>query len=297
MNDPRRTSWNWLAPRLSPAKIFGKAEAGARPSLPAVEALGDRVMLSGDVSASELPGKLPSADSTQILIGLLKTQLPLVNGELAALKIAEQLIGDDQLANKLMEGYLKLDTALFKFGESLIKGEYKLEYKIEDALLKIDELVATLEPEAVKQLEPVLSKINQDALQIVGVLSKFEGGELEQKAELIYLKLSEEFAKINEELLKVGSKVFDGGLDSIKGEYEFLKFEYQFLKIDETLNKLEDLALLKILEPAIDGLKFQTLGFIQSFLDVGGEVILIGEDLNIGVTLEATSDDLIEELE
>lgn len=287
MNDPRRTSWNWLAPRLSPARIFGKAEAGARPSLPAVEALGDRVMLSVD---------LPAADSSQILIGLLKSQLPLVNGELAALKIAEQLIGDDQLAHKLMEGYLKLDTALFKFGESLIKGEYKLEHKIEDALLKIDELVGTLEPEAVKQLAPVLSKINQDALQIAGVLSKFEGGELEQNAQLIYLKLSEEFAKVNEELLKIGSKVFDGGLDSIKGEYEFLKFEYQFLKIDETLNKLQDLALLKFLEPAIDGLKFQTLGFIQSFLNVGGEVIL-GEDLNVGVTLEAASDDLIEELE
>ena len=291
MNDPRRISWNWLAPRLSPAKMFVKAsstaEAGARPSLPAIEALGDRVMLSVD---------LPAADSSQILIGLLKSQLPLVNGELAALKIAEQLIGDDQLANKLMEGYLKLDTALFKFGEALIKGEYKLEYKIEDALLKIDELVGTLEPEAVKQLAPVLSKVNEDAMQIVGVLSKFAGGELEQKAQLIYLKLSEEFSKINEELLKVGSKIFDGGLDSIKGEYEFLKFEYQFLKIDETLNKLQDLTLLKILEPAIEGLKFQTLGFIENFLGVGGEVIL-GGDFDNGVTLAETSDDLIEELE
>jgi hypothetical protein len=294
MNDPRRISWKWLAPRLSPAKIFGEAsstpQAGVRPSLPAVEALGDRVMLSVD---------LPAADSSQILIGLLKSQLPLVNGELAALKIAEQLIGDDQLSHKLLEGYLKLDTALFKFGESLIKGDYKLEYKIEDALLKIDELVGTLEPDAVKQLAPVLSKVNEDAMQIVGVLSKFAGGELEHKAELVYLKLGAEFAKINEELLKIGYKIFDGGLDSIKGEYEFLKFEYQFLKIDDTLNKLQDLALLKILEPAIDGLKFQTLGFIQNFLNVGrdgGEVIL-GGDFDTGVTLAETSDDLIEELE
>jgi len=84
-------SWKWLQ-RSNARELTARAEpAGAspRPCLPAVEALGDRILLSAVAPAAASSDGPPPAD--QILIGLIKGELKLATSELAAL----QLVGGE----------------------------------------------------------------------------------------------------------------------------------------------------------------------------------------------------------
>jgi len=126
-------TWNWLPLRNHRRHDPGDTPAAVptRPCLPAVEPLGDRVMLSAaPAAAAEGP---PPAD--QILIGLLKGQLGLATQELAALKLA----GDDsQLVHKLTERFLKIDDVANKYGDALIKGDLT-DQKIKLALFELEQ--------------------------------------------------------------------------------------------------------------------------------------------------------------
>ena len=101
-------SWKWLSSRSTARELAAQAlrsKAPPRPCLPAVEPLGDRIMLS--VSAAAATDGPPPID--QVLIGLIKGELSLATSELAAMKLAG---GEDrQLLHKLTEGFLKIGRA------------------------------------------------------------------------------------------------------------------------------------------------------------------------------------------
>src|SRR5690348_9120030 len=82
-------SWNWIAARLSPRRIWSKTATSTprRPAIAAVEPLGDRVMFSVSVNASSEAGGPPVGDSAE-LAALIKGELPLVNEEQNLLKLA-----------------------------------------------------------------------------------------------------------------------------------------------------------------------------------------------------------------
>src|SRR5690242_19357813 len=94
-------SWKWLqrsnARELTPREPQG---VPPRPCLPAVEPIGDRIMLSAVSPAAASTDGPPPAD--RILIGLIKGELNLATSELAALN----LVGgeDPQVLHKVTEG-------------------------------------------------------------------------------------------------------------------------------------------------------------------------------------------------
>src|SRR4051812_16192512 len=114
-------SWKWLSSRSS-ARIRGSRTASsqtpARPCLPAVEPLGDRILLSAVAPAAASEGPPPI---DRVLIGLLKGELNLANSELAALKLAGA--EDPQLLHTLTGGFLKIDAVINKVSEAVIKGD------------------------------------------------------------------------------------------------------------------------------------------------------------------------------
>src|SRR5258705_11522322 len=106
-------SWKWLSSRLTTRALATPGTTPSRPCLPAIEQLDDRVLLSVSFEGA------PNGD-TQILIGLLRGQVPLVSHEVNLLKIAGDLKLD---IHKLNESFLKIDDVIYKYGESLVKGE------------------------------------------------------------------------------------------------------------------------------------------------------------------------------
>src|SRR5438552_3603381 len=104
-------SWKWLSSRPTARELAAAGASGqspARPCLPRVEPLGDRILLSvAPAAASTTDGPPPI---NQVLIGLLQGELKLATQEVAALNI----VGGDnpQLLHKLTEAFLSIDAKL-----------------------------------------------------------------------------------------------------------------------------------------------------------------------------------------
>src|SRR5688500_20015904 len=86
------------------------ASAPSRPCLPAVEQLGDRIMMSADpMSSVAQPLALtnPPPQVSAILIGMMKGDTDAFASDLAALKLAASL--DARLGHKLADVLKKVD--------------------------------------------------------------------------------------------------------------------------------------------------------------------------------------------
>jgi len=260
-------SWKWLSSRLTTRALATPGTTPSRPCLPAIEQLDDRVLLS--VSA-------PNGD-TQILIGLLRGQVPLVSHEVNLLKIAGDLKLD---IHKFNESFLKIDDLIYKFGEDIlgpIKGEssgLKQDKTISDLkieFLKIDMLIGGLPEGEDRQLKLLVDTFENKAIDLVNFLgTSINGGDLEHKDEETYLKVADSFLKLDGAILKAEE-------DSIARKAGKGQQEYLILKLTDVL-----VSSLKVSD---SDLKTELLG-----LEADTLAILDGGGNTDGVTVETTDD-------
>ena len=231
--------------------------APSRPCLPQVEQLGDRIMLS--VGPQIVVGDVGSDD---ILVALVQGQLPILKSQLEVLKLGGALTGTDASLKveflKLTDGFLKLQDAVYDFGDVLIKGELKLApagFDLTTALNKattnITDELAKLETMAFSwgKQSPMLPAVQDVATETMALVNALlqppPGGGVDTQAQsLQFLKLSDEFLKINQDIIKIGSDTFLGQKIN-NGELEYLQIKMNDILI--TGAKLGDEQLQKIL--------------------------------------------------
>jgi hypothetical protein len=215
-------SWKWM-PSRSARNAFGPTDTSpqptSRPCLPAVEMLGDRILLSVSVE----PGgsnENPPPPVDQILIGLLKGELKLATDEIAALK----LVGgeDPQALHDITGGFLKIDEVIEKYGEAIIKGELT-EQKIKLAQAELDRAFAKIGDIklAGEALQAALGDIKLDTAGILASLNRVGTvGDLSQKEQFQYLKIADLFGDVDAGLLKLQEAVL--ARKAGKGQQEYL---------------------------------------------------------------------------
>jgi hypothetical protein len=253
-------SWKWLS-RSSARELPSRASssgAPARPCLPTVEALGDRILLSAVAPAAASEGPPPI---DRILIGLIKGELNLATSEIAALKLVG---GDDpQLLHKVTEALLRVDDVVNKVGEAVIKGDLTQEKQnkalelIDSEFLKIDSAIADLPGGAQEGLKAALDTIKLSAGDLLGALSNIKLDELSDKAQQTYLKIADVFGDVDAGLLKIEEGVL--ARKAGKGQQEFLVI------------KLNDVLVSSVQKLGNDALKEQLSGIVADT-----EKILIG---------------------
>ena len=179
---------------------FGPTDASpattSRPCLPAVEVLGDRILLSVSVE----PGgndQNPPPPVDQILIGLLKGELKIATDELAALR----LVGgeDPQARHKVTEGFLRIDDVLQRYGEAIIKGDLT-EQKIKLAQAELDSAFAKVNDLKIggEVLQAALDGIKLDTAGLLASLNRVGSvGDLSQKEQLQYVKIADVFGDVD----------------------------------------------------------------------------------------------------
>ena len=242
------------------------SKAPSRPCLPAVEPLGDRIMMSAD--AGPLVVDAPPPQVSQILIGMMKGDTTHFAQDLAALKLAAEV--DQKLAKKLGDSLLKIDRAIYKFGEALIKGQELASKQgqtmasIDRQIDRIDRTIDRLSPDAQLKLMPVIDALKLDVAAIIGEMGA--GGPVTglsntdkqalvkisndwEQMDRVAIKLQEELAvkkaAVNQDLLKI--KLTDVLISSSKIGDATLKSE-----LTNVVNEAQSV-LTGLLLPAVQG--------------------------------------------
>ena len=266
-------SWKWLQ-RSNARELTARAEspgAPSRPCLPAVEALGDRILLSAVAPAAGSSDGPPPAD--QILIGLIKGELKLATSELAAL----QLVGgeDPQLLHKVTEGLLNISNVVSKVGEAVIKGdltdhkENKAVELLDSEFLKLDSAISGLSGGAQEGLKAALDTIKLNAGQLVGALSNLKLDELSDKTRQTFLKIADVFGDVDAGLLKIEESVL--ARKAGKGQQDFLVIKLNDILVS-SFKKLDDARLKEQLTGIVADTEKILIGLLQPG-ETGGDVI------------------------
>lgn len=303
-------TWHWLSSRLSARAIWSDCHhAPARPCMPAVELLGDRILLSGTTAISEVPDEPVKGDgSVRVLIGLLNGEVDLVKAQLQSLsevaRLSSKIEFKIELLNKLSAEFLDINDVLQKAGEVLIKGELlnkhagmaalKLDYgyKLETELNDLNKLTSKLGREPAALLLPAVQKVREAAVRMFSDLSQYKLDESYKfQDQKVLLHISDVFAKMDDLLLKSAVDVLTGGFykDSVLGPV--FKLEELVLKTTEYLQKVQDPALYKILLPAINDVAAQ----FKSLLGGNEEVPVPKLSFTGGLSVQGQTDDLISE--
>lgn len=215
-------SWKWLPSRNARnQQNSGGHPLPSRPCLPAVEALGDRILLSVVV---EPPGnEEPPPPADQILIGLIKGELELVNSELALLK----LVGGDnpQALHQATLGLLKVNDAVNKVAIELIaqKGEVLTDQKFKIIQAELDRAFDKLGDIKVggDALKEAIGDIKLDTASLLSTLTQIAPvGDLSNKQQLQYLKVADAFGDLDDGLLKLQESIL--ARKAGKGQQEYL---------------------------------------------------------------------------
>src|SRR2546423_4547228 len=266
-------SWKWLSSR-STARArgagAGSSQIPSRPCLPAVEPLGDRIMLSAVAPAAGSEGPPPI---DRVLIGLLKGELNLANSELAALKIAG---GEDpQLLHKLTEGFLKIDDVINKVGEAVIKGDLT-DHKDSKALellnsefLKLDAVIGGLSGDAQQTLKAAIGDIKLSAGDLLGALTTVKLDELSHKEQQMFLKITDAFSDVDAGLLKIEEAAL--ARKAGKGQQDFLVIKMTDLLVS-SFQKVNDEGLKQQLTGLVADTEKILIGLLQPG-ETGGDVI------------------------
>lgn len=290
-------SWNWLAPRRSLQEMFKASPAvAARPCLPAIEPLGDRVMLSTTIG----PGGDGSASADQILIGLLKSSIgkpdssvSLLNDQLDALKIAGSLGGTVKIEeyHALTDSFLKIQNVLFKFSDALISDQIgDIKYKIFSAGLdseffKVNALAHKLGGDEENALVPAVQKVVDSASKLFSDLTALGPAlKVDLKIQDVYLKLSGEFLNFGSGIVKIGEDVFFKTAAN-KGTQEYLKITLEDILVSSA--RVQDEGL-KVLLDEITGIAVNTLDTLLE-----PPPIFEGPFLESVVVLDSVIDDII----
>ena len=251
-------SFNWLPPRPDTREIAARAaEAapGARPCLPAIEALDDRILLSAVVIG---PIEQPdgAVANPAVLTALFKSGFDLLKAEVAALKFFQGGETDykESSLKILTNQFLKLDQTLLKIGDALLVGDltgYKYyESKVTEVALKIDALL------------PGDEAVFLPAVQrLVKSLAGQEGGQVVSKEDIKLLSnLSDQFFKIDQALLKFAAD--PTGAQFKQGLNPAIKITQDFVKIDALLQQL-DPDVSGHFKSTIDALKIDTFNYLK----------------------------------
>lgn len=255
-------SWKWLAPRRSLREMFrSSAEPASRPCLPAIEPLGDRVLLS---TVTFPPFSKGPIEPEQVLIAMVKASIgqpdssaSLLLDQLAAFKIASKIEGGIKLMEmqKLTNSFLSIDNLLFKFSEAIIKGEsvdskHTLYSKIlSDELVKLDTLVQGI-PDDSALLLPAVQKYADSASKLwTGLAAIAPLVKVDLKLTDTLVGLSDAFLKVQMGIVKLGEDLAYSKAPS-KGTLEYLKIKFDDILI--TSRKLDDEGLQETLQELAD---------------------------------------------
>lgn len=239
-------SWNWLAPRFFVRLASGTANDGTtgRPCLPAVEQLGDRILLSATPAAA-VEGQVPPGPALVAtldgLIGQPGTSDSIVGGELGALKIAGQIASDNGLkldGQDLTMEFLKINDLFHKADTALTLGlftpdvQQKMMTDLNTEFLKLDDLAIkyggvvtpTISTDASVEngLLPAVQDIESQALKLDGTLNALgPGSGAPMDTAPVYLLLNFGFENLETSLLKIGDdiafhKVADAPVEYLK---------------------------------------------------------------------------------
>ena len=238
-------SFKWMPSRdnVRDLAAAGTTPATSRPCLPAVEQLGDRILLSAVAPAAATDGP-PPVD--RVLIGLLQGELKLATQEAAVLK----LIGgaDPQLVHKLTEAFEKVNSDVFlKLGD--IKGE-SIDEKHKDEIasldqdfLKIDGILqgalANVPGGTQETIKAAVGDIKLNAGDLLDAVSGIKLDTIDEKAQVQYLKIASDFLKLDQGLLKIEEQVLTTARKAGKGQQEFLLIKMTDI-IVSSVQKLSD---------------------------------------------------------
>jgi hypothetical protein len=266
-------SWNWLPPRPTAREMAGQAaEAAAapvaRPCLPAIEPLDDRILLSAAAPPTAGLKITDGTSNTAVLIGLLKGGLDMIKGEVSALKLAvggedSQIKGESTL-KLLTDTFLKLDETLFKLGDAVMVGDvngYKEQtIKLDAVLHKVDELAPS-----------ALPAVQRAADALIKNLTSLEGGQkISPQGIKLLTGIGDGFLKIDEALLKYGAD--PTGAQFKQGLNPAIKIDQEFIKIGALLEQLDPQIKGELTE-ALNAIKVGTLDYLGSLVkpvDNGG---------------------------
>jgi hypothetical protein len=266
-------SWKWLQ-RSNARELTAHPEsagAPARPCLPAVEPLGDRILLSAVSPAAAASDGPPPAD--QILIGLIKGELNLATSELAALN----LVGgeDPQVLHKVTEGLLHISDVVNKVGEAAIKGdltdlkENKALELLDSEFLKIDSAISGLSGGAQEGIKAALDAAKVNAVDLIGALANVKLDQLSDKTRAEYLNISDVFGDVDAGLLKIEEGVL--ARKAGKGQQEFLVIKMNDILVSG-FQKLDDPKLKEQLSGIVADTERILIGLLQPG-ETGGDVI------------------------
>jgi len=256
-----------------------------------MENLDDRILLSAAVAAvgdKQQTGNV----SPQLLIGLIRGELDLVNNELAALKLAPTELKADGLA-MLKESFLKIDGLLLRYGEASLAGDnldsidaLKLQNKIQEAVQKLDGIVPNGDDSA---LLPAVQKVHDAALRLHAEFKANTDTRFLTVSDTqlkLVLKLADDALKIDEAGFRLGL-VDQDHLLKIQPAVE-KKFELATKKINDLVDRLDTSLKIEGLLPAVQ----DTLNFLGSFTQRVPTEGLSSLDTSFagGVTVDDTDD-------
>lgn len=260
-------SWNWLPPRPTAREMTGHGPAAtapvARPCLPAIEPLDDRILLSAATPTTDLKIADGTAN-TAVLIGLLKGGLDLIKGEVSALKLAvggdETQIKGESTLKLLTDTFLKLDETLFKLGDAVMVGDVN-GYK--EQQLKLDTVFHKL-GELVPESTGILPAVQRATDALIKNLGSLEGGQKVSPEGIKLLNtIGDQFLKIDGALLKFGAD--PTGAQFKQGLNPAIKIDQEFIKIGALLEQL-DPQLKGELTESLTAIKASTLDYLGSLI-------------------------------
>ena len=242
------------------------SKAPSRPCLPAVESLGDRIMLSVDMGGAVPQAVVnPPPQVGLILVGMMKGDTATFGDDLAALKLAAA--ADPKLGHRLADVLQKVDLLVYKFAKELIKGQVvapdMIKSAIDNQFLKVDAILARHPSDVQLKIAPMIDALQIKSQDLVTQLAGVgPAPDLIKQDRQIINKISLDWSQMTNAALKLSEQISFNKTPS----QEFLKIKLadilvSSLKVDDATLKQDiastvasaDAILIGPLQPAQTG--------------------------------------------
>jgi hypothetical protein len=237
------------------------SKAPSRPCLPAIENLGDRIMLSADaVGAVPQAVVNPPPQVGQILIGMMKGDTATFGDDLAALKLAAA--ADPKLGHKLADVLHKVDLLVYKFGKDLIKGEVvapdTIKSAIDNQFLKVDAILARHPTDVQAALAPTIDDLKIKSQELVTQLAAVgPAPALDKQDKQIINKINLDWSQMTNAALKLSEQISFNKTPS----QEFLKIKLADILVSSL--KVEDATLKQDIASTVASADQILIGLLQ----------------------------------
>lgn len=253
-----------------------------RPCLPRAELLDGRVLLSATPASETAPG------ATQAVVALLQGEVNLVSDELTALSLVTSAAGTQKIhlkftnptLNKVGDAFAELDSGIYKLGDAVIQGFYKLDggaegHKLDQALKIVadaEQKIGLLTSDfggsnGDNPLGPALQKIQADATSLVDSLLRVapQPGTLSDQTADALQKITGDFRAIDDDILVLASDTSAAkqGATGNKGGKPIEKIQLNFTKVKVEYARINDPSLRQTILGALD----ETIALVP---DLGG---------------------------